>query len=393
MLSLEEAIARVLDAVPAPPIVEVGVADAADLVLAQPVEADADMPAFDRSAMDGYAVRSEDARAPGAKLRRVGEERPGGERLGRALRAGECAAIYTGAPIPDGADAVVMVEKTRAEGATVELAAAVRHGENVRRRGEDVRQGERLLEAGAVLRPEALAVCAFFGAPRVRVHPRPGVAVLSTGDELVPPEATPGPGLIRDSNGVMLAAQAARAGARVAARSVVRDDREAIRAAIESAAAAAEVLVLTGGVSMGAYDWVAPILGELGFAGGFHKVRVKPGKPVWFGRRGRVLAFGLPGNPVSAFVLFELMVRGAIEKLSGRAPGPRWKSARFGGGPVASGDREQVVPARLGADGSIAALPWTSSADFVELVRGDALLRVPIGAALQPGAGVQYLPL
>src|SRR5262249_21700547 len=163
-------------------------------------------------------------------------------------------------------------------------------------------------------------------------------------------------------------------GAVVASREVVRDERSAIRAAIESAASRADALVLTGGVSMGAYDFVAPTLGELGYAGGFHKMLVKPGKPAWFGVRGRLSAFGLPGNPVSAFVTFELLVRPAIEKLLGLAPGPHWLAGELVGGPASAGDREQVVPARVDAAGRLTAIPWTSSADFVEIARADALM-------------------
>lgn len=392
MLTYDEAIARVLALVPTAPVRELAVASAGGLVLAQSVDADADMPAFDRSAMDGFAVRAADCTSPGARLRRFGEERPGGEPLARPVGAGECAAIYTGAPIPAGADAVVMVERTKTDGEIVTLTVAVQRGENVRFRAEDVRRGERLLEPGAPLRPQEIAVCASFGAPRVRVHPRPRVAVLSTGDELVPPDAEPGPGMIRDSNGVMLACQVERAGGIVASVDVLRDERETIRRAIDAAAARADVLVLTGGVSMGAYDFVAPVLGELGFAGGFHKVKVKPGKPIWFGRRGDVLAFGLPGNPVSSFVMFELMVRPSLEKLLGRTPGPRFEMAVVAGGPAKGGDREQFVPARV-TDGKLTFIPWTSSADFVELARANALARIAIDGAPTPGSPISYLPI
>jgi molybdenum cofactor synthesis domain-containing protein len=392
VLSFDDALAQVLAALPSPPVREVQVSQASGLVLAQDIVADADMPAFDRTAMDGFALRSADAARPGARLRRVGEIRTGGEISGGALAAGECVAIYTGAPIPAGADAVVMVERTRTVGDVVELAVAVARGENIRFRGEDVKKGELLLSAGCVLRPQELAVCASFGAPRVRVHPRPRAAILSTGDELVSPDEEPGPGQIRDSNGVMLEAQAARAGASLVSREVVRDEPEAIEAAIEGAAARADLLVLTGGVSMGAYDLVAPILGKLGFAGGFHKVRMKPGKPVWFGRRGAVLAFGLPGNPVSSFVTFELMVRPAIRRLLGLEPGPRFETAAVAGGPVKVGDREQFLPARV-ESGKLVFIPWTSSADFVELARANALARVPVDASPRVGDPIPYLAI
>jgi molybdopterin molybdotransferase len=393
VLTFDEALATILADVPPAPVVEVPLDESAGLVLARELVADADMPAFDRSAMDGYAVRAEDLTAPGAALRRVGEVKTGGPAFTRALGRGECAAIYTGAPIPAGADAVVMVERTKAAGDSVRFEAAARPGENVRRRGEDVKRGELLLTPGTTIRPQEIAACATFGAPRVLVHPRPAAAVLSTGDELVAPSAAPGPGQIRDSNGAMLAAQARRAGAALTLVKVVRDDRAAIRDAIEEAAARARVLILTGGVSMGAHDYVAPVLAEAGFAGGFHKVRVKPGKPVWYGRRAETLAFGLPGNPVSSFVMFELLVRPAVDKLLGRAPGPRFEAATVRGGPVVPGDREQFVPARVDDVKNLTFLPWTSSADFVELCRANALARVPVQAAPKPGDPIAFVAI
>jgi len=393
VLTLDEAIAHVLREVPEPSPVEMPLGDASGHVLAQDVLADADMPAFDRSAMDGYAVRSADAASAGAKLRRVGESRPGGAPLTRSIEAGECAAIYTGGAVPPGADAVVMVERTREGGGVVELAVAVRAGENVRRQGEDARRGETLLERGQTMRPQEVAVCAFVGAHRVRVYAPPAVAVLASGDELVTHDATPGAGQIRDSNAPMLVAQVARAGARGEYLGRIADDRAATSAVIEAAAARAGVVLITGGVSMGKYDYVAPVLEEIGFAGGFHRVKVKPGKPVWFGRRGAVLAFGLPGNPVSAFVLFEVLVRPALHRLAGRAPGPRFEDRVLAGGPASPNDREQLVPARVGDDGRVTLLEWSSSADLVELARAGVLARIAPGRAVRPGDTLPVLPI
>lgn len=392
MLTYAEALATVLKGVsPLAPRAMPAV-EAAGLVLAQEVVADEDMPAFDRTAMDGYAVRSADASGRGAQLRCIGEVRTGGPALDRRLESGECAAIYTGAPIPPGADAVVMVERTKVEGDRVTLEVAVRAGENVRFRGEDVKRGERLLASDALLRPQEIAVCTSFGVPTPTVRPRPRVAVLSTGDELVSPDAKPGPGQIRDSNGAMLATQAARAGGEVVSFEVVRDERDAIRAALDAAAARADVLVLSGGVSMGAYDLVPPVLAELGFSGGFHKVRVKPGKPVWFGSRGAVCAFGLPGNPVSSFVVFEILVRPALRRMLGWEPGPCFERATVVDGPVKGGDREQFVPARVERE-ALSFLPWTSSGDLVELARANALARVPIDVTPRPGETVEFLAI
>lgn len=389
MLDYEQARKLVLEQVPAarPQLCDLGAA--AGLVLAQDIVADADMPAFDRTAMDGFALRSDDARTPGARLRVVFELQAGGPMMPRPIEPGECAAIYTGAAIPPGADAVVMVERTVRDGEFVMIQIAVAKGENIRYQGEDVRRGELLIKPGAVLRPQEIAVCASFGAPRVAVYTKPRVCVISTGDELVPLTEQPGPGAIRDSNGIMLAAQAAAAGADVVRLQTSRDDRDALRAAIEGALQAGEILILSGGVSMGARDYVAPMLSELGFRGGFHKVRIQPGKPIWFGRRDDRLVFGLPGNPVSSFVTFELFVKPALELLLGRPPGPHFSTAGIEGGPAKGGDREKFVPARV-HDGKLTFIPWSSSADFVELTRGNALARIPIGAAPAPGLTVEY---
>lgn len=392
MFDYPEALEKVLTSVPAPCAVELGIAGAFELVLAQDVRADADMPAFDRTAMDGYAVRSEDTKTAGAVLLNIGEASAGGEMLNRPVGPGECAAIYTGAAIPAGADAVVMVEKTRAEGERVHIQSIVKKGENIRFRGEDVRQGELLLKSGAILRPQEIAVCASFGAPRVLAYPRPRICILSTGDELVAPHESPPLGCIRDSNGIMLAAQSSRAGAVVVRQTVVRDIPENIESEIRAASDACDILILSGGVSMGARDHVAPILAKLGFSGGFHKSRIKPGKPVWFGRKGSVLAFGLPGNPVSSFVTFELFTRPAICKLLGREPGPPFRRGVVSGGPGAPADREQFVPARV-ENNKITFLSWTSSADFVELARANALARIPIGVVPLPGVELDWLEI
>jgi molybdopterin molybdotransferase len=392
VLTYDEALRSVLDNVHVLPPRDVTLAQAGGLVLACEVVADSDMPPFDRSAMDGFAVRCEDTREPGAILRNIGEQSAGGPPVPRALSRGECAAIYTGAAIPEGADAVVMVERTREENGAVHIGVAVARGENIRFRGEDVRRGELLLRKGTTLRPQEIAVCATFHGATVTAIPRPRLVVISTGDELVPPGAAPGPGEIPDSNGAMVAAQAARAGCEVLDVATVRDDAAAIRAAIESAAGRADILVMSGGVSMGARDFVAPVLQQSGFAGGFHKVKIRPGKPLWFGRRKDVVAFGLPGNPVSSFVTFELFVRPSIRRCMGMEPGPRFEKATVASGHAKPGDREQFLPARVDGD-SLAWIPWQSSADFLELCRANALGRVSAGQAAVPGARVEYLPI
>ncbi|MBI3820165.1 MAG: molybdopterin molybdotransferase MoeA [Planctomycetes bacterium] len=392
MLFYNQALELVLASVPESDAREFAIADALGLTLAREVRADDDMPSFDRSAMDGYAVRSDDTKTPGAKLIQIGEASAGARTPLRAIAAGECAAIYTGAAIPAGADAVVMVERTTNDNGAVSVSVSVKKGENIRFRGEDVKKGELLLKIGDELRPQEIAVCATFGAARVLARPRPRICILSTGDELVAPEIAPAHGQIRDSNGIMLAAQSARAGAQLVSREVVIDEPARIEKAILAVSAACDFLIMSGGVSMGARDHVPGILQKIGFAGGFHKIKMKPGKPIWFGRRGNILAFGLPGNPVSSFVTFELLVRPAIRRWLGREPGPDFRSGIVEGGPVAAGDREQFLPARV-AGGKVIFIPWSSSADHVELARANALARVPIGAAPEIGSAIEWLAI
>lgn len=393
MLDYEKALQQVLTNVAAPAPARFAIGEAFGLVLAQDVAADVDMPAFDRTAMDGFAVRSDDTIRPGAKLKNIGEASAGGEMLTKEIGPGECAAIYTGAAIPAGADAVVMVERTKTEGEFIDISVSVKKGENIRFRGEDVKKGELLLKAGATLRPQEIAVCASFGAGRILAFPRPSICILSTGDELVPPESIPKLNQIRDSNGIMIEGQALRAGAIVKDRRVVKDTQEAIETAIRDAAANCDMLLLSGGVSMGARDYVAPILQKIGFAGGFHKANIKPGKPIWFGKWKNVVAFGLPGNPVSSFVTFELFVRPAICKLRGEnVVRKNFNKGIVEGGPAAAADREQFVPA-VERDGNITFLPWTSSADLMELARANALARIPVGVSPTRGAAIDWIEI
>ena len=302
----------VLSAVRPLPPERVGLADALGRVLAEDVESTEDMPPFDSSALDGYVVGD----TSGGDLPVVGESRAGApatERLG----AGQAMRISTGAAVPEGGVAVVGVERAEASDARV-VVPPMSDGANIRRAGEDVPAGERVLSAGDDLGPPELGALAALGRAEVLCGAQPRVAVLTTGDELVEPGGGPlAPGQIRNSNAYALAAQAQRAGARVVAREIVRDEREHTVETLGRALEAADVVVVSGGVSVGPHDHVKPALADLGVEERFWRVALKPGKPTWFGTRGDKVVFGLPGNPVSAIVTFHLFARPALRRLAG----------------------------------------------------------------------------
>jgi molybdopterin molybdotransferase len=285
-------------------------------VLAADVVACEDLPPFDNSAMDGFALQAADQAGERPRLRVVAEI-PAGHMMRGTLPAGAAAKIMTGAPLPDGADSVVPVEATESDGATVVVLRAVQEGANVRRAGEDVRRGDVLVRAGQVIGAARLGILASAGLARVRVARRPRVAILATGSELVAVEAQPGPGQIRNSNSCTAFGQALEAGAEPVLLGVARDDaeetRELLRSALEH-----DVIVTSGGVSVGEFDFVKAVQEELGVERRFWGVRTKPGKPLAFGTYQDKPVFGVPGNPVAAMVTFEMYVRPALLKMLGR---------------------------------------------------------------------------
>jgi molybdopterin molybdotransferase len=316
VIPVEEALRIVLAHSPTLGVEEVPLDDALGRVLAEDVAADGELPPFDRSAMDGYALIAADAAKAPTILTVVGEVRAGHvAELG--VRRGEALKIMTGAPLPRGADAVQQLEKTRdLGGGRVELLAAVEAGQHVARRGSEIRAGDAVLESGITIDPPAIAVLATVGKARVRVGRRPSVAVLVTGDELLDVSERPAGAQIRNSNGPTVLAQARWAGAAAHSLGVVRDQLgrivEAVGRGLE-----ADVLVVSGGVSEGAYDLVEPAFARLGVEVFFDRVAIKPGAPLVFGRRGGTLVFGLPGNPVSAQVTFDVFVRAALLRMQG----------------------------------------------------------------------------
>jgi molybdopterin molybdotransferase len=346
LISIDEARRRVLAAVRPLGDEEVPLGEAHGRVLAEDVESPVDVPPFDGSAMDGYAVIA----GPEAELDVIGESRAGHPAAAR-VEPGKAIRISTGAALPEGATAVVPLERSEpARNARVRVGASS-PGDNVRRAGEDVRAGSVVLARGAPLGPAELGVAASVGRAALRCSRRPRVAVLVTGDELSEPGRPLRPGGIYSSNGWALAAQAERAGALLVARETVPDSAEETRASLARALEAADVTIVSGGVSVGPHDHVKPALRELGVEERFWGVSLRPGKPTWFGDRDGRLAFGLPGNPVSAMVTFHLFVRAALAALQGADPSVPRAHAKLEEPIPRHPNREQAVRVRLDASG------------------------------------------
>ncbi len=391
MMEVSEAIAAVLrETSPFEPQA-ISLLDSLGLVLAVDVLADADSPPFDKSLVDGFAVRLADCVTPLPVIETVSA----GQMPSRSLDHSAAIQIMTGAPLPIGAEAVVPVELTASQidatGRTLVSmpgkVAAWRYGTNILRQGASTKRGDLVVAAGSELRPQELGALAEFGCWRVLARRRPRVAVLATGDELVPIEQTPGPGQIRNSNETMLVAQIHRASAEPVLLGIARDERAHLRERIERGLQA-DVLVLSGGVSMGEKDLVPSELAAAGVRQVFHKANVKPGKPIWFGvlerePNSRTLVFGLPGNPVSSMVCFELFVRPALRRMMGvSAARPVVVTARLTAPHTTKGDRPTYQPARLEwrADGpTVTAVPWVGSSDLRATVAANSMALFPMG--------------
>ena len=393
LLSIEDALAHVLARAQPLEVESVLLADCRGRVLLEEARAAVDLPPFASSAMDGYAVRAADTPGRLELVGRVAAGRP----AGRSLEQGQAMGIATGGAVPDGADAVVPIELVVDTDNGIHIEASAKAGDHVRPVGGDVLEGAAILEAGTRLGPAQLGAAAAAGVASLRCARRPRVTVLSTGTELRRPGAELGPGEIYESNSVMLVAALAVEGAEVDVLDSVADDRGAHRAAIEHGLAG-DLLVTSGGVSVGPHDLVRSVERELGVEEVFWRVAVKPGKPVAFGTRGRTLVFGLPGNPVSALVGFELFVRPALRGLQGeRSPGPRYAYGSLGAPLRRNGARDELVRARTRTGGTEVVLDPVAGQDSHMIVRAaaaDALVLVPLGVGeLGAGERVRYLPL
>jgi len=374
---------------------QVPVEEALDRVLAVEVRASADIPRFPASAMDGYAVAGGDSID---EFSVVGESRAGTPYADR-LAAGEAVRISTGGAVPNGATAVVRQEDVALSDGRVRCPDPVEPGTNIRPAGDDMRAGELVLPSGTRLGPGELGAAVAAGADELTVAQRPRVALVCTGDELKAPGESLGPGEIHNSNGPMLRALAHHCGAQATPAQTLRDEPEATQAALRDALAGCDVLIISGGVSVGPHDHVKPALERLGVQQHFWGVALQPGKPTWFGSRDRRLVFGLPGNPVSAAVTFSLFVRLALESLLGARPRRQIPARAVLGMPVKRNPtRDQAIRVRLDVpDGAAPVASPTGAQDshlLTSLVRGDALAIIPRGEGqLEIGSMVVLEPL
>lgn len=409
MIPLDEAVATVLAGCTPLPAEPTPLGDALGRVLAADVSAPEAVPPFANTAMDGYAVRASDVAAAPVRLPVVAEV-AAGHPAPRPLAPGEAMRIFTGAPLPDGADAIVMVERTRRldGGAAVEIEAAVEPGTHVRRAGEDVQPGDRVLVAGDLLTPARLGVLASLGATTVTTHRRPRVGVLSTGDELVQGGAPLRPGQIRDSNRPMLLALVAEADCEPVDLGPVPDDEQAIAGVLQRGAATCDAVLSSGGVSMGDIDLVRVVLDRIGDMR-WMQVAIRPAKPLAFGTLPggeaaggrRVPVFGLPGNPVSAHVSFELFARPGLRRLAG-LPSERLHRPRFvatAGEPLRRRPDGKVhfvrVTLTAGDGGALEARSagGQGSHQLAALARSDGLVVLPDGEGVDAGEPVEVMLL
>ena len=401
MISLEEARTRINRDLIVLAIVDVPITAAREMVLAETVTASEAIPPFANTAMDGYAVRAVDTKGAtktSPKVLAVSATVPAGGVAPRALEAGEAMRIMTGAPMPEGADAVVMVELTRPAGFDVMILAEVPPGNHVRPAGDDIRPGTEVFHPGTVLSPGHLGVLASIGRETVKVYRRPRVGVMSTGDELVEGPQPLQPGQIRDSNRLTLLSLVAEAGCHPVDLGLIRDDERAIRHALDRAVEQTDAIITSGGVSMGDYDLVKAILSELGDFN-WMQVAIKPAKPLAFGVMAGTPVFGLPGNPVSSMVSFELFARPALRRMMGRLDAERphlWAIAEDGLRREPDGKTHflRVVVTQRG-DGAwwVRSAGGQGSHQLLAMASANGLAVLPDGEGVEPGGSVRVMYL
>src|SRR5437588_7637708 len=384
MIPVADAIQIVLDQTTSLPAESVALVNALGRILAEDIVADSDLPPFDRAQMDGYAIRAADVANTPARLRIVGESAAGAG-WHHEMKSGGAVRIMTGAPVRAVADAVEQVELTRdiESGSQVEILESVEAGRSIVRRAAEIKSGETVLRAGERITTETIATLASFGYAQVKVGQRPRVAVMATGSELVNVDEKPGADQIRDSNNYTLAAYADQSNALVERLPLAGDHTEELKRQMARAVETSDVLITSGGVSVGVYDFTKAALKELGAEIFFERVALRPGKPTVFARLGNTLVFGLPGNPVSVTVTFNLFARTALRAMQGATHTTLDRDhavlARDVKGAV---DRESYLPAVLRTDenGVLLAEPlkWGGSSDFVSFARATALINLPI---------------
>ncbi|MER8550896.1 molybdopterin molybdotransferase MoeA [Mesorhizobium sp. M0976] len=398
LVPVAEALERLLDGAAALQGERVALLDAADRVLAEPVVALRTQPPFNASAMDGYAVRAADIASLPAKLSVVGMA-PAGSGFAGTVQQGQAVRIFTGAPLPEGADTIVIQENVRDLGrGVVEVTEPTVQGRNIRRLGLDFAKGDVLLHKGRLLDPAALSLAASANQPEVGVVKRPLVAIIATGDELLPPGSELGPDQIISSNAYGVAAAAQSVGARVLDLGIAPDRREAIAALVEKAVkAGANVIVTLGGASVGDHDFVHDVLTGQGMTLDFWKIAMRPGKPLMFGRLGDIRCIGLPGNPVASLVCTQLFLKPLLARLGGRAFQQDMREARLGAAMPANDLRQDYVRAVVSADaGTLVATPFSIQDSSMLKMLADAnglIVRAPFTPAAAAGAACDVLML
>ncbi|MER9680903.1 molybdopterin molybdotransferase MoeA [Mesorhizobium sp. M0184] len=398
LVPVAEALERLLDGAAALPGERVALLDAADRVLAEPVVALRTQPPFNASAMDGYAVRAADIASVPAKLSVVGMA-PAGRGFAGTVQQRQAVRIFTGAPLPEGADTIVIQENVRdLGGGSVEVTEPTVQGRNIRRLGLDFAKSDVLLPKGRLLDPAALSLAASANHPEVRVVKRPLVAIIATGDELLPPGSDLGPDQIISSNAYGVAAAAQSVGARALDLGIAPDRREAIAALVEKAVkAGANVIVTLGGASVGDHDFVHDVLTGQGMTLDFWKIAMRPGKPLMFGRLGDIRCIGLPGNPVASLVCTQLFLKPLLARLGGRAFQQDIRRARLGAAMPANDLRQDYVRAVVIDDaGTLVATPFGIQDSSMLKMLADAnglIVRAPFSPAAAAGSPCDVLML
>ena len=386
MISFDEAYKIVLENAGQTAAEDVAISHCLDRVLAADVTSDMDMPPQDLSAMDGFACRQADLDAGLAEIETI----PAGYMPTKSIAPGQCSRIMTGAVVPEGADIVVMFEHTEQRD---ELVHVVKKSgrTNIRREAEDIRTGDMVLTAGTILRPVEIAVLASVGCDPASVYAMPRVGVVATGDELIEPRQKPTAANIRNSNSYQLCAQIQRAGCQPKYFGIAKDTPEAVDEILGRAMAECDVVLFSGGVSVGDYDFVPQILSANGIDIKFEKVKIKPGRPTVFGTKGNKYFFGLPGNPVSTFVLFEVLVRPFLVKLMGADYRPVLIHGRLTKDVVKrKADRSEFRPVKLEPDGSVNFFEYHGSAHIHAYTLANGVVRIPAGVTkLDAGSSVQ----
>lgn len=401
MIPLEKALKLVERNIPRLGIERIAIGESVGRILAENIVADGDQPPFDRSMMDGFAAAAADIEQAPATLKIVGEA-AAGRGWHHKLKRGEAVRIMTGAPVPAGADTVQRVELTRsyfkANEEFVEILETAKKGMSVVKKGSEIRRGKRLLASGDIVTPQNIGALAAFGYARVRVAKRPRVAIFGTGTEIVEIAKKPGTDQIRNSNSITLAALSAKFGAAPEIFPNTKDDLASLKKAIKAAVRGRDILITTGGVSVGKYDLTKAALRELGAEIFFEKVALKPGKPVIAARLGKTLVFSLPGNPVSAAVTFYLFVRAAIVGMQGvRTTSMHSGTAVLADAVKAAKDRHTLTAAHLANDesGRLVAIPLRGkgSSDLVSFANAEALISLEMNTQSEAGSLVRILYL